>query len=66
MESCAEKLRLESEFARVAAAYSRAAEALRAAIRGDATKALEEILQARKACRAARRALQSHVISHRC
>jgi hypothetical protein len=66
VEHCKEKSRLAGEFTRAAEAYSRAAKELQAAIHGDLTKALEDIQRASLDCAKARRALQTHMLEHRC
>lgn len=65
-DHCQEKSRLAGEFARAAESYSNAASALRAAIHRDHLKILEEISAAHDECAKARRALQSHILKHRC
>ena len=63
---CDEKSRLAWEFASAAASYSRAANALRAAIHGDTTDILDEIKRTRDESRRALRALRSHIAKHQC
>ena len=66
MEHCKEKSRLANEFTRTAEAYSKAAKALRAKMGGDVIKVLDDLKQTNDECGKARRALQAHIVKHRC
>ena len=66
MEPCEEKSRLADEFIRTSEAYSNTAKALRAAIHADYTKALDDIRETSIHCGNALRALQAHIMKHRC
>jgi hypothetical protein len=66
MEHCEEKSRLAGEFTRAAEAYSDAAKALPASIHCDVTRVLDECERTRNECGKARRALQAHMLEHRC
>jgi hypothetical protein len=65
-DHCEEKRRLAAEFTLAAEAYARAAKAVKAAIHGDLTKALHDAHQAHGECGKTRRALQAHMLKHRC
>jgi len=65
MDHCAEKARLAEEFTRAAEAYATAARGLRMII-GDTVPVLEKIEKARIDCQKTRRALQAHMVKHRC
>jgi len=64
--SCEEQLHLWNEVTRAGEAYSRAAKALRAARHGDHAMALDNAEQTSSKCGKARRALQAHILKHRC
>ena len=66
MERCEEKIRLAGEFTCTAEAYSGAAKALQEAIHYDIVKALDDVERTRIECGKARRALQAHMLKHRC
>ena len=66
MEHCKEKSRLADELTRAAEAYSKSGKALRAKTDGDVSKVLDDLKQTYDECSKARRALQAHILKHRC
>ena len=66
MAHCHAKRHLSEELAHAAEASASAAKALRTALHDKQTQAMEDAERTSKACGKARRALQAHILKHRC
>ena len=66
MEHCLEKSRLADEFARAAETYANAAKQFREALTRSGKDPMGDLERTRIDCSKARRALQAHIIKHRC